>query len=159
MCCMANLHIVCTGWQPINISQERKCVSNMRLCCFLLQIVRECVSVHCHHSSDNHFSVQRIFLVRSSVSYHFINSDVIYSSVVRHCGHHPIQGELLHLHCLASLKKGSHAGCEDLDAATQALLNRGARLTEVPKQPQYAPLPIEKQIAEINLGISNEITL
>ncbi|KAD0475168.1 hypothetical protein E3N88_44205 [Mikania micrantha] len=34
----------------------------------------------------------------------------------------------------------------DLDAATQALLNRGARLTEVPKQPQYAPLPIEKQI-------------
>ncbi|KAI3477006.1 hypothetical protein L1887_61383 [Cichorium endivia] len=33
----------------------------------------------------------------------------------------------------------------DLDAATQALLNRGARLTEVPKQPQYAPLPIEKQ--------------
>ena len=33
----------------------------------------------------------------------------------------------------------------DLDAATQALLNRGARLTEVPKQPQYAPLPIEKK--------------
>nr|ULQ69389.1 ATP synthase subunit 1 [Gahnia tristis] len=34
----------------------------------------------------------------------------------------------------------------DLDAATQALLNRGARLTEVLKQPQYEPLPIEKQI-------------
>nr|AVT43938.1 ATP synthase F0 subunit 1 [Phoenix dactylifera] len=33
----------------------------------------------------------------------------------------------------------------DLDAATQALPNRGARLTEVPKQPQYSPLPIEKQ--------------
>nr|QXI86686.1 ATPase subunit 1 [Lactuca sativa var. capitata] len=33
----------------------------------------------------------------------------------------------------------------DLDAATQALLNRGARLTEVLKQPQYAPLPIEKK--------------
>jgi NADH-ubiquinone oxidoreductase chain 6 len=29
-----------------------------------------------------------------------------------------------------------------------ALLNRGARLTEVPKQPQYSPLPIEKQIEE-----------
>ncbi|KAL1360772.1 hypothetical protein AAHE18_04G201700 [Arachis hypogaea] len=28
----------------------------------------------------------------------------------------------------------------DLDAATQALLNRGARLTEVLKQAQYAPL-------------------
>ncbi|PPD75814.1 hypothetical protein GOBAR_DD27261 [Gossypium barbadense] len=37
----------------------------------------------------------------------------------------------------------------DLDAATQALLNRGARLTEVPKQPQYSPLPIEKQILVI----------
>ena len=28
-------------------------------------------------------------------------------------------------------------------------LNRGARLTEVPKQPQYSPLPIEKQIEEV----------
>ncbi|KAL8205448.1 hypothetical protein R6Q57_008999 [Mikania cordata] len=37
----------------------------------------------------------------------------------------------------------------DLDAATQALLNRGGRLTEVLKQPQYAPLPIEKQILVI----------
>ncbi|GJR38333.1 ATPase subunit 1, partial [Tanacetum coccineum] len=37
----------------------------------------------------------------------------------------------------------------DLDAATQVLLNRGARLTEVPKQPQYAPLPIEKQIDRV----------
>ncbi|KAI3780554.1 hypothetical protein L2E82_10538 [Cichorium intybus] len=32
-----------------------------------------------------------------------------------------------------------------LDAVTHTLLNRGARLTEVPKQPQYAPLLIEKQ--------------
>lgn len=37
----------------------------------------------------------------------------------------------------------------DLDAATQALLNRGARLTEVLKQPQYEPIPIEKQIVVI----------
>ncbi|GJT97799.1 ATPase subunit 1, partial [Tanacetum coccineum] len=42
----------------------------------------------------------------------------------------------------------------DLDAATQALLNRGARLTEVPKQPQYAPLPIEKQIAVIYAAVN-----
>ncbi len=35
---------------------------------------------------------------------------------------------------------------EYLDAATQSLLNRGARLTEVLKQPQYSPLPIEQQI-------------
>ncbi len=32
----------------------------------------------------------------------------------------------------------------DLDAATQYLLDRGARLTEVLKQPQYSPIPIEK---------------
>ncbi|KAJ0764880.1 putative H(+)-transporting two-sector ATPase [Helianthus annuus] len=42
----------------------------------------------------------------------------------------------------------------DLDAVTQALLNRGARLTEVPKQPQYAPLPIEKQILVIYAAVN-----
>ena len=41
----------------------------------------------------------------------------------------------------------------DLDAATQALPNRGARLTEVPKQPQYEPLPIEKQILVIYAAV------
>nr|YP_010737549.1 ATPase subunit 1 [Zantedeschia aethiopica]WEQ71656.1 ATPase subunit 1 [Zantedeschia aethiopica] len=41
----------------------------------------------------------------------------------------------------------------DLDAVTQALLNRGARLTEVPKQPQYSPLPIEKQILVIYAAV------
>jgi len=42
----------------------------------------------------------------------------------------------------------------DLDAATQALLNRGARLTKVLKQPQYAPLPIEKQILVIYAAVN-----
>ncbi|GJW36412.1 ATP1 protein [Tanacetum coccineum] len=42
----------------------------------------------------------------------------------------------------------------DLDAAIQALLNRGARLTEVLKQPQYAPLPIEKQITVIYAAVN-----
>jgi proton translocating ATP synthase F1 alpha subunit len=37
----------------------------------------------------------------------------------------------------------------DLDAATQYLLNRGARLTEVLKQGQYSPLPIEIQVAVV----------
>lgn len=41
----------------------------------------------------------------------------------------------------------------DLDAATQALLNRGARLTEVLKQPQYSPLPIEKQIVVLYAAV------
>eukprot|EP00793_Prasinoderma_coloniale_P002787 PRCOL_00002269-RA len=37
----------------------------------------------------------------------------------------------------------------DLDAATQYLLNRGARLTEVLKQGQYVPMPIEQQVVVI----------
>jgi F0F1-type ATP synthase alpha subunit len=36
-----------------------------------------------------------------------------------------------------------------LDAATQYLLNRGARLTEVLKQPQFTPIPIEQQVVII----------
>ncbi len=40
----------------------------------------------------------------------------------------------------------------DLDKATQAQLNRGARLVEILKQPQYLPLPVEKQIAIIFAG-------
>ena len=34
----------------------------------------------------------------------------------------------------------------DLDAATQRLLNRGARLTELLKQPQFSPLKTEEQV-------------
>jgi F-type H+/Na+-transporting ATPase subunit alpha len=40
----------------------------------------------------------------------------------------------------------------DLDKATQAQLNRGARLVEVLKQPQYQPLPVEKQVLIIFAG-------
>ena len=40
----------------------------------------------------------------------------------------------------------------DLDAATQRLLARGARLTELLKQPQYTPMPIEEQVASIFAG-------
>ena len=40
----------------------------------------------------------------------------------------------------------------DLDASTQAQLNRGARLTEVLKQPQYQPLPVERQVLMIFAG-------
>ena len=41
----------------------------------------------------------------------------------------------------------------DLDAATQRLLNRGARLTEVLKQDQYSPLPVEEQVISIFAGV------
>jgi F-type H+-transporting ATPase subunit alpha len=37
----------------------------------------------------------------------------------------------------------------DLDRATQAMLARGQRLTEVLKQDQYSPLPVEKQVVVI----------
>jgi F-type H+-transporting ATPase subunit alpha len=40
----------------------------------------------------------------------------------------------------------------DLDKATQAQLTRGARLVEILKQPQYEPLPVERQVAIIYAG-------
>ena len=40
----------------------------------------------------------------------------------------------------------------DLDAATQRLLARGARLTELLKQPQYQPMPVEEQVVSIFAG-------
>ena len=40
----------------------------------------------------------------------------------------------------------------DLDKATQAQLNRGARLVEILKQPQYEPLTVEQQVAIIYAG-------
>jgi F-type H+-transporting ATPase subunit alpha len=40
----------------------------------------------------------------------------------------------------------------DLDAATQKLLARGARLTELLKQPQYSPMPVEEQVVSIFAG-------
>ena len=41
----------------------------------------------------------------------------------------------------------------DLDASTQRLLARGARLTELLKQPQYTPLPVEEQVISIFAGV------
>ncbi|MEM9096801.1 MAG: F0F1 ATP synthase subunit alpha, partial [Pseudomonadota bacterium] len=41
----------------------------------------------------------------------------------------------------------------DLDASTQQLLNRGARLTELLKQPQYSPLTNEEQVCVIYAGV------
>ena len=40
----------------------------------------------------------------------------------------------------------------DLDAATQRLLSRGSRLTELLKQPQFSPVPVEEQVVEIFTG-------
>ena len=40
----------------------------------------------------------------------------------------------------------------DLDAATKSVIDKGARNVEILKQPQYSPLPVEKQVAIIYLG-------
>jgi F-type H+-transporting ATPase subunit alpha len=45
----------------------------------------------------------------------------------------------------------------DLDAATQRLLARGARLTELLKQPQFNPMPVEEQVASIYAGTNGVI--
>jgi F-type H+-transporting ATPase subunit alpha len=59
-----------------------------------------------------------------------------------------IKGELAQYRELAAFSKfGS-----DLDAATQKQLARGARLTELLKQPQYAPLAVEEQVCVIYAG-------
>ena len=41
----------------------------------------------------------------------------------------------------------------DLDASTQKLLNRGGKLTELLKQGQYKPLPVEEQVIIIFAGV------
>jgi F-type H+/Na+-transporting ATPase subunit alpha len=41
----------------------------------------------------------------------------------------------------------------DLDASTQQLLARGSRLTELLKQPQYNPVPVEEQVVAIFAGV------
>jgi len=42
----------------------------------------------------------------------------------------------------------------DLDASTQQLLSRGARLTELLKQAQFSPMPVEEQVAAIFAGVN-----
>ncbi len=60
----------------------------------------------------------------------------------------PIKGELAQYREMAAFAKfGS-----DLDVSTQKLLARGARLTELLKQPQYAPLTMEEQVVSVYAG-------
>ena len=44
------------------------------------------------------------------------------------------------------------AFASDLDAASRAQLDRGARLVELLKQPQYDPFPVEEQVVSIWAG-------
>ena len=61
-----------------------------------------------------------------------------------------IKGELAQYREMAAFAQfGS-----DLDAATQKMLNRGARLTELLKQGQFAPLKTEEQVAVIYAGVN-----
>src|SRR5690606_17268009 len=45
----------------------------------------------------------------------------------------------------------------DLDAASRAQLNRGARLLELLKQPQYSPYPVEDQVVSIWAGTNGKL--
>jgi len=45
----------------------------------------------------------------------------------------------------------------DLDQVTQRLLARGARLTELLKQPQYSPMPVEEQVIAIYAGVRGHL--
>jgi len=61
-----------------------------------------------------------------------------------------IKGELAQYREMAAFAQfGS-----DLDAVTQRLLNRGARLTELLKQPQFSPLKMEEQTCVIYAGVN-----
>ena len=60
----------------------------------------------------------------------------------------PSRGELAQYREMAAFAQfGS-----DLDASTQRLLNRGSRLTELLKQPQFSPLKMEEQVCVIWAG-------
>jgi len=45
----------------------------------------------------------------------------------------------------------------DMDASTRALLERGERLTELLKQPQYSPMLVEEQVAVIFAGVKGHL--
>ena len=45
----------------------------------------------------------------------------------------------------------------DLDPTTQKLLARGARLTELLKQKQYAPMPMEEQVVSVFAGVKGHL--
>jgi F-type H+-transporting ATPase subunit alpha len=49
------------------------------------------------------------------------------------------------------------AFASDLDATSKAQLERGARLVELLKQPQYQPLPVEEQVVSIFLGTGGHL--
>ena len=55
---------------------------------------------------------------------------------------------------LSVSRVGSAQFGSDLDASTQRLLNRGARLTELLKQPQFQPMPVEEQVVSIFAGVN-----
>jgi F-type H+-transporting ATPase subunit alpha len=48
-----------------------------------------------------------------------------------------------------SLEAFAQFGTEDLDTATRRQLERGARMTEILKQPQFRPFPVEHQVAAL----------
>jgi F-type H+-transporting ATPase subunit alpha len=65
----------------------------------------------------------------------------------------PLRLELAQYRAMAAFAQFA----SDLDAATKKQLDRGERLVEVMKQGQYAPLPVEKQIAIIYAAVNGHL--
>jgi F-type H+-transporting ATPase subunit alpha len=62
----------------------------------------------------------------------------------------PVKGELAQYREMAAFAQFGG----DLDASTQHLLNRGAKLTELLKQAQFSPLAVEEQVISIYAGVN-----
>jgi F-type H+-transporting ATPase subunit alpha len=62
----------------------------------------------------------------------------------------PLRLELAQYRAMAAFAQFA----SDLDAATKKQLDRGERLVEVMKQGQYAPLPVEKQVAIVYAAVN-----
>ena len=73
----------------------------------------------------------------------------------RRCGRSPATLRLV----LAQFREleAFAAFASDLDAASRAQLERGARLVELLKQPQYNPFPVEEQVVSIWAGTTGEL--
>ena len=86
-------------------------------------------------------------LTQSAVCLHFLEK------ITTFCLHFKVAGSMkLELAQYREVAAFAQFG-SDLDAATQQLLNRGVRLTELLKQGQYVPMAIEEQVAIIYCGV------
>ena len=58
---------------------------------------------------------------------------------------------------IESLERGERSIRSDLDNGTQQALTRGQRMTEILKQPEFAPVPVEEQVVILYAGSSGAL--